>query len=189
MDEEENSVVYYWEINWPRFFSNRDYCCHRSVQVCSNHRKRKIFSDQHKTKQLNPLQVDPETGTVACISTSTDHPGCKGSRGVVRVSIMQLQLDKYKRLLQVGNYRSALTVRPHTAPELPGTEFCLTGFEDPGVQLPETIITWVFIYSLTISLSLVLFSSVPFLGSSQRDAWVHAGTESSLPEATKRKGE
>lgn len=44
---------------------------------------------------------------------------------------------------QVGNYRSALTVRPHTNPELPGTEFCLTGFEDPGVQLPETIITWV----------------------------------------------
>ena len=33
MDEEGYSVVYYWEINWPRFFSNRDYCCHRSVQV------------------------------------------------------------------------------------------------------------------------------------------------------------
>jgi len=103
VDEEENSVVYYWEINWPRFFSNRDYCCHRSVQV------------------------DPETGTVACISSSTEHPACKGSRGVVRV----------------GNYRSALTVRAHTSPELPGTEFCLTGFEDPGVQLPEAIITWV----------------------------------------------
>ena len=43
----------------------------------------------------------------------------------------------------MGNYRSALTVRAHTTPELPGTEFCLTGFEDPGVQLPETIITWV----------------------------------------------
>ena len=48
----------------------------------------------------------------------------------------------------MGNYRSALTVRPHTAPELPGTEFCLTGFEDPGVQLPETIITWVSIYAV-----------------------------------------
>ena len=36
VDEEENSVVYYWEINWPRFFSNRDYCCHRSVQVNRN---------------------------------------------------------------------------------------------------------------------------------------------------------
>lgn len=35
-DDEENSVVYYWEINWPRFFSNRDYCCHRSVQVNRN---------------------------------------------------------------------------------------------------------------------------------------------------------
>ena len=34
------------------------------------------------------LQVDPETGTVACISSSTEHPGCKGPRGVVRVSIV-----------------------------------------------------------------------------------------------------
>ena len=36
MDEEGYNVVYYWEINWPRFFSNRDYCCHRSVQVLKN---------------------------------------------------------------------------------------------------------------------------------------------------------
>ena len=36
VDEEGYSVVYYWEINWPRFFSNRDYCCHRSVQVLKN---------------------------------------------------------------------------------------------------------------------------------------------------------
>ena len=54
-----------------------------------------------------------------------------------------LKLNYVFSLFQVGNYRSALTVRPHTNPELPGTEFCLTGFEDPGVQLPETIITWV----------------------------------------------
>ena len=48
----------------------------------------------------------------------------------------------------MGNYRSALTVRAHTSPELPGTEFCLTGFEDPGVQLPEAIITWVCYFDL-----------------------------------------
>ena len=86
----------------------------------------------------------------------------------------------------MGNYRSALTVRAHTAPELPGTEFCLTGFEDPGVQLPETIITWVSIATVAIiSQFLCLFSIALSSGSSQRDARVHAGTESSLPEATK----
>ena len=84
MDEEENSVVYYWEINWPRFFSNRDYCCHRSVQVGSDQLKALVHQFT--------LQVDPETGTVACISSSTEHPGCKGSKGVVRVS-MYLHLD------------------------------------------------------------------------------------------------
>lgn len=25
----------------------------------------------------------------------------------------------------------------------PGLEFCLTGYENPGLQLPESIITWV----------------------------------------------
>merc|ERR1719209_1045165 len=101
--EEGSSVVYHWEVNWPRFFSNREYCCHRTVQT------------------------DPSTGTVACINTSTEHPGCRGSRGTVRVT----------------DYRSVLTVRPHTSPTSPGTEFCLTGFEDSGIQLPETIVTWV----------------------------------------------
>ena len=22
-------IIYHWEVNWPRFFSNRDYCCYR----------------------------------------------------------------------------------------------------------------------------------------------------------------
>ena len=104
----------------------------------------------------------------------------------------QLRRDQLDSLLQVGNYRSALTVRPHTAPELPGTEFCLTGFEDPGVQLPETIITWVLIatvVAISQFLCFILFPIVLSSGSSQRDARVHAGTESSLPEAAKGEGE
>merc|ERR1712055_640034 len=62
---------------------------------------------------------------------------------VCSISLDMLVKEKKKTNLRVGNYRSALTVRAHTSPELPGTEFCLTGFEDPGVQLPEAIITWV----------------------------------------------
>ena len=27
------SQMYYWEVNWPRFFSNRDYVCSRRSKV------------------------------------------------------------------------------------------------------------------------------------------------------------
>ena len=32
-DSRELSHVYYWEVNWPRFFSNRDYVCSRRCKV------------------------------------------------------------------------------------------------------------------------------------------------------------
>lgn len=102
-NKETNSSVYYWEVIWPTFFSNRDYCCHRTVQT------------------------DPITSTTACVSTSTQHPDCKLSKGLVRV----------------GDYNSVLTVRPKESPNIQGLEFCLTGFENPGVTLPESVITWV----------------------------------------------
>lgn len=101
--EDTSSLVYYWQVSWPRFFSNRDYCCLRSVDT------------------------DPESGTTTCVSQSTRHLDCEEVKGVVRVS----------------DYHSVLTVRPHSSIELPGTEFCLTGFENPGVALPEAIVTWV----------------------------------------------
>lgn len=102
-DTETGGIVYYWEVNWPRFFSNRDYCCYR----------------EHS--------VDPDTGTMLVISRSTDHPACPSKRKVWRVQ----------------DYESVLTIRPHTTSDKPGIEFSLTGFENPGVQLPEAIITWV----------------------------------------------
>jgi hypothetical protein len=43
----------------------------------------------------------------------------------------------------VSDYSSVLTVRSRSSCDRPGLEFCLTGFENPGVALPEAIITWV----------------------------------------------
>jgi len=102
-DPATGNLVYYWEVNWPRFFSNRDYCCYR----------------EHS--------VDPATGTMLVVSTSTEHPACPSKRKVWRVK----------------DYKSVMTIRPHTTSDQPGLEFSITGFENPGVQLPESIITWV----------------------------------------------
>ena len=33
-DTQTGGIVYYWEVNWPRFFSNRDYCCYRYIWIC-----------------------------------------------------------------------------------------------------------------------------------------------------------
>ncbi|XP_023333112.1 uncharacterized protein LOC111704944 isoform X2 [Eurytemora carolleeae] len=100
---ETNQEVYYWEVNWPRFFSNRDYCCVRQYYR------------------------DPVSGTTVLISRSTQHTQCPVKR----------------KCLRVEDYNSVLTVKPFTKPDQLGIEFCLTGFENPGVQLPESIITWV----------------------------------------------
>jgi len=102
-DPVTGNIVYYWEVNWPRFFSNRDYCCYR----------------EHS--------IDPDTGTMLVVSRSTEHSACPDKRKVWRVK----------------DYKSVMTIRPHTTSDQPGLEFCITGFEDPGVQLPESIITWV----------------------------------------------
>jgi len=102
-DTKTGGIIYYWEVNWPRFFSNRDYCCYR----------------EHS--------VDPATGTMLVVSRSTEHSACPSKKKVWRVQ----------------DYESVLTIRPHTTSDKPGIEFCLTGFENPGVQLPEAIITYI----------------------------------------------
>merc|ERR1711913_221704 len=61
------------------------------------------------------------------LSRSVDHPKCPAN----------------KRTWGVKDYFSTLIVKPHTTRDQPGLEFCLTGFENPGLQLPESIITWV----------------------------------------------
>jgi len=102
-DDGDTNIVYYWEVNWPRFFSNRDYCCYR----------------EHSN--------DPETGTYLVLSKSVDHPNCPSK----------------KKTWRVQDYFSVLVVKPHTTSDKPGLEFCLTGYENPGLQLPESIITYV----------------------------------------------
>ena len=58
---DKNGIVYYWEVNWPRFFSNRDYCCYR----------------EHS--------LDEKTGTTLVVSHSVDHPSCPGKKKTWRV--------------------------------------------------------------------------------------------------------
>ena len=56
-----DSIVYYWEVNWPRFFSNRDYCCYREHSHDSN------------------------SGTFLVLSKSVDHPKCPVKKKTWRV--------------------------------------------------------------------------------------------------------
>jgi len=98
-----HEVVYHWEVIWPRFFSNREYCCHRT-----------ILEDQESEMKV-------------MVTRGTDHPGCVKSRSAVRVE----------------EYDSMLVVKPHGRPDELGMEFVLTGFENPGVVLPEAIVTLV----------------------------------------------
>lgn len=51
-DKNTLSQIYYWEVTWPSFFSNRDYVCNRRAQV-----------------------YDKEA-TAVVMSTSADHPSC-----------------------------------------------------------------------------------------------------------------
>jgi len=96
------AMVYYWEVHWPTFFSNRDYCCLR----------------QHLT--------DP-TGRMVISSRTTKHAKC----------------PLFKKNWRVQDYQSVMAVRPTVHPDKPGVEFTLTAFEDPGVALPESIISFI----------------------------------------------
>ena len=61
ISDSSTGIVYYWEVNWPRFFSNRDYCCYR----------------EH--------QHDPESGMFLVLSKSVDHPNCPSKKKTWRV--------------------------------------------------------------------------------------------------------
>jgi len=59
------SQVYYWEVNWPRFFSNRDYVCARRAVI--------IDAD------------DPKDKRIVVYSKSTDHSAYREKSKTVRV--------------------------------------------------------------------------------------------------------
>ena len=48
-----------------------------------------------------------------------------------------------RSVVGVEDYESILTVQPATSSDQMGLEFALSGFENPGVKLPESVITWV----------------------------------------------
>jgi len=58
--EEDQGLVYYWQVAWPTFFSNRDYCCLRRHQA---------------TRQ----------GDAVVSTKATSHPACPKPRGTWRV--------------------------------------------------------------------------------------------------------
>lgn len=102
-DEESNSDVIYWEMLWPRMFSNRDYVYNR-----------RYF-------------VDKEHKIITIVSKSIEHPSCP------------LKPDKHR----VNDYRSCMVIRPSSELNRPGIEFTLTYYDDPGVNIPTAITSWV----------------------------------------------
>lgn len=40
----ELSQIYYWEVNWPKFFSNRDYVCERRAKIDLNEKVAVLYS-------------------------------------------------------------------------------------------------------------------------------------------------
>ena len=64
-DPRELSHIYYWEVNWPRFFSNRDYVCGRRC---------KIFKDDEGREEAFVI-----------FSKSTQHTNCPKKTKAFRV--------------------------------------------------------------------------------------------------------
>ncbi|XP_063971951.1 stAR-related lipid transfer protein 7, mitochondrial-like [Diachasmimorpha longicaudata] len=102
-DENQRSDVIYWEMIWPRLFSNRDYVYQRR------------------------WVLDKEKGIVVIVSRGIQHPAAPD------------RPDTYR----VNSYWSYMVIKPCKDFNEPGIEFGLTYFEDPGVNIPYTVSSWV----------------------------------------------
>ncbi|GLV45483.1 uncharacterized protein CBL_05586 [Carabus blaptoides fortunei] len=102
-DAQSNSDIIYWEMLWPRLFSNRDYVYNRRYKVDKKHK------------------------IITIVSKSIQHPSCP------------LKPDKHR----VNDYQSCMVIRPSSELNRPGIEFTLTYFDDPGVNIPSAITSWV----------------------------------------------
>ncbi len=78
MDEEAKSLsqIYYWEVTWPRFFSNRDYVCNRRSQIF------------------------PEENVAVLYSKATKHPAVPNNDRNVRVDDYWWELGIKSRQFQ-----------------------------------------------------------------------------------------
>lgn len=98
-----NSDIIYWEMLWPKFFSNRDY----------------VF----KRRYL----IDNDNKYMVIVSESTEHPDYPPTDSKFRIA----------------DYYSCMVIRPYTEINDVGVEFCLTYFDNPGVNIPQYVTTWV----------------------------------------------
>ncbi|XP_054010029.1 stAR-related lipid transfer protein 7, mitochondrial-like isoform X2 [Hylaeus anthracinus] len=71
--------------------------------------------------------VDKERRLIIIISKGTDHPDAPCKPGLYRVT----------------TYWSYMVIRPYTEFHQPGIEFGLTYFDDPGVNIPSAVASWV----------------------------------------------
>ncbi|CAH1101365.1 unnamed protein product [Psylliodes chrysocephalus] len=102
-EENTNSDIIYWEMLWPRLFTNRDYVfCRRYL-------------------------IDESKKTLYIMSKSTSHPS----------------FPKYSDKFRIEDYWSCMVIRPYKEMNKPGLEFVLTYYDNPGINIPGTVTTWV----------------------------------------------
>jgi len=110
------SQLYYWEVNWPRFFSNRDYVCARRAVIIEP-------ADQENAGNSN----SSSERRIVVYSKNAHHSS----------------YPEKAKTFRVQDYVSVLTIKPFETFDAPGIEFSLTAFENPGLSLPSSITTWV----------------------------------------------
>jgi hypothetical protein len=71
--------------------------------------------------------VDYKSKTLFLVSKSTKHPSCPKEQ------------TKYR----IEDYWSYMVIKPYTELNKPGIEFSLTYFDNPGVNIPASVTTWV----------------------------------------------
>lgn len=112
-DASTNSDIIYWEMLWPRMFTNRDY----------------VFNRRYN--------VDREHNLITILSKSVEHPDCP------------VKPDK----IRIHTYESCMVIRPTSDINQPGIEFSLTYYDDPGVNIPAAVQSWVAIAGMPDFLS------------------------------------
>lgn len=62
---------------------------------------------------------------------------------IVSRSTEHHNFPKYSEKYRIEDYFSCMVIKPYTEMDKPGLEFSLTYFDNPGVNLPSSITTWV----------------------------------------------
>ncbi|KAJ8957267.1 hypothetical protein NQ318_007831 [Aromia moschata] len=71
--------------------------------------------------------VDRDDKLIYILSKSTEHPG----------------FPKYPEKYRIEDYWSCMVIKPYTEMNQPGIEFSLSYFDNPGVNIPSSVTTWV----------------------------------------------